>query len=228
LALLPIAGGFASGVFAVLDNATLADIYTISANRLATALQEAEAMLKLDASGQRYTDQTACAAAQAYLRLKVTQAKNDLERARTDSASAALQRAAAQTQHYNQLVTQMQAQVQTQAVTESVRRGEITAIQPSEVVIGREQQEITLTVSNVNLTSLSFRDVKVLIGVETRSVYWTPPDPNTGNYEVKFVANTRPPVENMLEYIPVLLVGSAQTRVESRSGVVLRYKLPQT
>jgi hypothetical protein len=222
LALLPIAGGLASGIFAVLDNATLADIYTISANRLGIALQEADALLQIDASGERYTIQPACAAAQAHLRLGVTQAKNDLERARTDSAFAALQRTAAQMQRYNQLVTQMQAQT----VTEAVRTGEITAIQPNEVVIG-QAQELTLTVSHVNLMSIGFKDVKVLIGTETQSVYWTPPDPNTGNYAVKFMANVNPPVKDTLEYRPVLLVGGTHTKVESRPGVVLRYKHSQ-
>jgi hypothetical protein len=220
LALLPIAGGFASGFFAVLDNPTLADIYTIAANRLATALQESDARLVLNEEGSRYANQPACAAAHAHLRLGVTQAKIDLERARTDSAFAALQRVAAQTQRFNQLVAQSQAQ----AVTQAVQKGEITAIQPSEVVVGQER-EFTLTVSNVNLASIGFADVKVLIGTETRSVYWTPPDPNTGNYAVKFMAPTRLPVENTLEYRPVLVVGSTQTRVESGPGVILKYKL---
>jgi hypothetical protein len=88
-------------------------------------------------------------------------------------------------------------------------------------------RKVELTVSNVNLASIGFADVKVLIGTETRSVYWTPPDPNTGNYAVKFMAPTRLPVENMLEYRPVLVVGNTQTSVESRPGVILKYKLSQ-
>ncbi len=219
LALVPIFGGFLTGVFAMADNPTLADIYTISANRLGTTLREADAMLQTDASGNRYTKHSACASALTYLRLGVTEAKNNLERARTDSAVAAVQRAAAQTQNLNQLA----AQIQAQAVTQAVQKGEITKIQPDEVVIG-STTEITLTTSNVNFSSIGFNDVHVLIGNATLSVYWLPADPKTGSYTVKFTAPENPPFEGQLEYKPVLLIGNALTRVESKTDTTLKYK----
>ena len=219
LALLPIAGGFASGVFAVMNNPTLADIYTIAANRLGTTLQEADAMLQPDASGSRYKNQSACTSALKHLRLGVTQAKSNLERARTDSAVAALQRASSQTQNLNQLA----AQIQAQAVTQAVQNGEITKVDPQEVNIGNPTK-ITLTVANVNLSSIGFDDVKVLIGSETLPVSWARPDSPTGPYEVKFEAPAKPPVDNQLKYSPTLLVGKTQTRVKSRPDAVLTYK----
>ena len=103
LVLLPIAGAFASGVFGVLDNSTLADIYTNAAARLETARQEAEAKLVTDDDGNRFTNQPECASAYNHLRKAVADAKNDLERARTDSTSAALQRLAIQTRQFNEI-----------------------------------------------------------------------------------------------------------------------------
>jgi hypothetical protein len=66
--------------------------------------------------------------------------------------------------------------------------------------------------------------VKVLIGIGALSVYWTPADPKTGAYEVKFDPPDKPTVDKQLTYSPTLLVGKAQKRVESRPGVVLTYK----
>ena len=70
LALLSVSGGFTTGVFATLDNATLADMYTIAANRLDTARRRADAMLPKQAD--RYGDEERCAEALTRLRGLVT------------------------------------------------------------------------------------------------------------------------------------------------------------
>jgi len=218
LALVPIIGGFLSGVFAMADNPTLADIYTIAANRLGTTLQEADAELTTKNNGKRYDDPAACATALKLLRRGVTETKNNLERARTDSAVAALQRASAQSQHLNQLA----AEIQAQAVTQAVQKGEITKIEPNNVVTG-DPREITLTVSNVNLSSVALGDVKVLIGKTTLDVSLSPPDRQTGSYKVKFMPPANLPIENKFEYSPTLLIGKVPTKVESKEGIILRY-----
>jgi len=105
LAVISISGGLASGLFAVADNPTLADIYTTAANTIETTVNDADALLKSDdASGSRYKKDDICLEALKILRQGVTQAKCDLERARTDSAIAALQRAINQKQKLNELM----------------------------------------------------------------------------------------------------------------------------
>ncbi len=219
LALVPIIGGFLSGVFALADNPTLADIYTIAANQLGTTLQKADEKLATAQDGNRYKDPAACASALVFLRQGVTETKNNLERARTDSAVAALQRATAQTQHLNQIA----AEIQAQAVTQAVQKGEITKIDPEYVVIG-DPKEITLTVSNVNLASVALGDVKVSIDKETLNVSISPPDPQTGDYKVKFTPPAKPPIVGQLKYTPTLLIGKAKTRVEAKKDTTLTYK----
>lgn len=218
LALVPIIGGFLSGVFAIADNPTLADIYTISANELGKALQKADEKL-LTKNGERYADPAACASALVFLHQRVTETKNNLERARTDSAVAALQRATAQTQHLNQLAAEMQAQ----AASQAAQKGEITGIEPDTVIIGKPQ-EVTLTVSNIDLSSFAIGEVKVLIGQVKREVSISPPDPQTGSYEIRFMPPDKPPIADTLKYAPTLQIGKA--KVESKEGKILEYKNP--
>jgi len=105
LAIVSISGGLASGLFAVADNPTLADIYTTAANTIETTVKDSDALLQPDSvSGSRYTNQAVCMSALIKLRQGVIEAKCDLERARTDSSIAALQRAVNQSQKLNQLL----------------------------------------------------------------------------------------------------------------------------
>lgn len=219
LALLSVSGGFASGFFAVLDNATLADIYTISANRIATSLTEADGRLQLDQSkgGDRYSDQNACVLALQHLRTGLTDAKNNLERARTDSAVAAVMRAQAQAQKLNQVIGQVQAS----AVTTTTRRAQITSVTPADLAAGGPR-DVTLTVANANFRSVGFDDVKVVLGPRKYDVHWAPPDAD-GHYQVKFVAPKSPPDPASKEYSPVLVVGKGEDRIESASKVLLKY-----
>ncbi len=221
LALVPIIGGFLSGVFAIADNPTLADIYTIAGNQLGTTLQKADEKLTTQ-NGNRYADPAACASALVFLRQGVTETKNNLERARTDSAVAALQRATAQTQHLNKIA----AEIQAQAVIPPGQKGEIADIQPNEVPAGAagENIEIKLTVSNVNLSSIGFGDAQLVIGDKNlKGASWTPPDAKTGNYVVIFKVPAKPPIDGKLDYTPTLLI-KGLTKVECRPNVTLKYK----
>ena len=97
--LVATSGGFASGFFALLDNATLADVYTISANSIADGLQKAREQVYGDP-----WNPDRCTAALKTLDEAVTNAQTTLERARTDAAVAALIRAKAQAQELEKLL----------------------------------------------------------------------------------------------------------------------------
>jgi hypothetical protein len=114
--------------------------------------------------------------------------------------------------------------VQDQNMAQAVQNGEITAIQPSEVVSDGQEKEITLTISKVDISSIGLGHLKVKMGKETRNVISNSLDPGTGSYLVKFKAPGKPPAEDKVEYSPVLSVGSAQTEVRSKPGVSLKYK----
>ena len=87
LALLAISGGFAAASFATIDNSELANVYNMAANQIGTALAEAES--------ERLLAPANCAAPLAELVTAVSDARNELETARTNSAAGALIRARA-------------------------------------------------------------------------------------------------------------------------------------
>src|SRR5215813_15179100 len=104
IALLSISGGFSAGAFATIDNAELANVYTVAANDINSALAHVEARMtrchsKEDCSGQL-----------AYLREAVATARNTLETARTSSAAGALARATAQKKLLDDEIAKVQAQ----------------------------------------------------------------------------------------------------------------------
>src|SRR5215470_2353553 len=104
IALLSISGGFSAGAFATIDNAELANVYTVAANDINGALAHVEARMtrchsKEDCSGQL-----------AYLREAVATARNTLETARTSSAAGALARATAQKKLLDDEIAKVQAQ----------------------------------------------------------------------------------------------------------------------
>src|SRR5881396_3780062 len=77
IALLSVSGGFTAGAFATIDNSELANVYTVAANDINSAVAHVEARMtrchsKEDCSGQL-----------AYLREAVATARNTLETART-------------------------------------------------------------------------------------------------------------------------------------------------
>jgi len=217
IAIVSLGGGLLSGVFAMADNPTLADIYTIATNNLNNSLKEADAELKLNGTGNRFGDQQACAAALQKLRSGVTEATNNLERARTDSAVASVQRAAAQTKRLTDLAKQVQEEQATSRVAES---GVIMSVEPDTIT---GTAEITLTV--VGLTPAMCRQdtMKVSIGDKTPEGKCSPLDERTGVYAVRFTAPGKPPFSKQTEYGPALLIGTGGKKVETRAGVVLRY-----
>jgi len=101
IALLSISGGFTSGLFAVIDNSTLADVYTICANQIAKGIEKAWTDLPPSPSAE------ACKAAFNTLLATVTSARTDLDRARTDSAVAAVLRAKGQVEKLQEVVASM-------------------------------------------------------------------------------------------------------------------------
>lgn len=100
MGLISIAQAALSLLFNVVDNQTLAAIYTVASNGMGTALETSFATMSDTVSPN------ACLRAHVQLRHAVNEAKNNLELARTDASSAALQRALAQSIHYQSIVKQ--------------------------------------------------------------------------------------------------------------------------
>jgi len=102
IALVSVSGGFTAGVFALIDNATLADVYTASADDIATAISEAQ--IAAPDSSARDSD---CSSAYKTLIAKVTAAQTDLEQARTNSAVAEAVRLKAQLGNLQKIVASL-------------------------------------------------------------------------------------------------------------------------
>jgi hypothetical protein len=218
LVLLPIAGAFASSVFAVVDNPTLADIYTIAAGKLETAVQVAEARLTVGSGGSsRYSDSKACADAYVYLRGAVADAKNDLERARTDAAAAALQRSAAQVKQLNTVVNE----IQDQHVEQALRNAVITDIDISTPADGKGR-EVKLTVSNVKgCPSIAPGKLNVQLDKQTLSLSSIGCGLDGSSMIVKFIAPDTLPTTG--DHSPTLLLVGTQTVIPNVSGKKLKY-----
>src|SRR5215813_4306501 len=90
IALLSVSGGFSAGAFATINNSELANVYTVAANDIGTALANTQARITRFSRSREE-----CSAELAYLSNRVTGARNTLETARTDSAAGALARATA-------------------------------------------------------------------------------------------------------------------------------------
>jgi len=109
LGLLAISGGFTASVFATIDNAELANVYTVAANDIGSALANAEGRVA------RCPAPEECKAELAYLTNAVAAARNTLETARTSSAAGALARATAQKKLLDDEIAKVQAQLDAQA-----------------------------------------------------------------------------------------------------------------
>src|SRR5262249_46971631 len=90
LAIMAIAGGFATAGFATINNPALADVYTVAANDMETALAEADAQV----TQCPYIED--CRVRLAQLMRAIGAARNTLETGRTSNAAGALARATAQ------------------------------------------------------------------------------------------------------------------------------------
>jgi hypothetical protein len=112
LALLAISGGFTAATFAVIDNSELANVYTVAANDISTALGNTQARITRCRSDEE------CRAQLAYLTGVVSNARNTLETARTSSAAGALARATAQKTLLDQEIEKAQAQLKAKEAAE--------------------------------------------------------------------------------------------------------------
>lgn len=205
LALLSISGGFSASVFATIDNPTLADIYTIAANKVDTALRDARAKIPANRTGPT------CKEALDDLRAKVSDARTRLEEARTDSAKAALQRAAAQQEALKKLAAEIQ---QVDDPTISVQNAVITAISPTTAVTAKAT--VTLTVTGGRLNTVLERDMRVTVGAQQVDVTSRAPNPAVGGeWTVTFEA---PPGTAGAAYDVTLLVGPNRRPVSSAPG----------
>jgi hypothetical protein len=113
IALLSVSGGFTAGAFATINNSELANVYTVAANDIGSALAHVEARMTRCYSAED------CGGQLAYLREAVTSARNTLETARTDSAAGALARATAQKTLLDDEIAKVQAQFAAPAKTKS-------------------------------------------------------------------------------------------------------------
>ncbi|HXJ84649.1 MAG TPA: hypothetical protein VMS64_38900 [Candidatus Methylomirabilis sp.] len=225
ITLMSISGGFASGFFAFLDNAALADIYTISANQVAEGLQASRAALQYQSepTGSPAPDQgtparqfqvtpDSCATALRILDAKVTTAQTDLERARTDSAVAAILRAKAQQQQVSKLMSDVDAQ----SLREALRSGVITAITPAAAAGNYE-----LTVSGIDFSKLQQGDFVVQVDAVTVPVLGWVRVAGTGDYKIAFTPP--PPGATPADHSVALVAPKADASVPSKAGVTLSY-----
>jgi len=113
IALLSVSGGFTAGAFATIDNSELANVYTVAANDIGSALAHVEARMT------RCHSEEDCSGQLAYLREAVTTARNTLETARTASAAGALARATAQKKLLDDEIAKVQAQFAAPAKTKA-------------------------------------------------------------------------------------------------------------
>lgn len=212
LALLSISGGFSAGFFATIDNPTLADIYTIAATKVDAALKDAHA--QIPPTLYATTNDVACKTALNDLRARVSDARSRLEEARTDSAKAALQRAAAQQEALKKLAAEIQ---QVDDPTIFVQPAVITAITPTSQVTAKTR--VTLRVVGGRLDSVLERDMKVNVGgqqVNVTSRALVPPTaPSVQEWDVTFEA---PALAASQAYDITLLVGTNRRPVTSAPG----------
>ncbi len=204
LALLSISGGFSAGFFATIDNPTLADIYTIAANKIDVALKDARAKTPATRTGET------CKQALDGLRAAVSDARTKLEEARTDTAKAALQRAAAQQEALQSLAAQIQ---QAGDPTLSVRSAVITDIKSSTTPV-TASTSVELTVDGGRLDGVLERDMKVLVGGQQVDVKSRAPKPAPaeGQWVVTFEA---PPLAANAAYDVILIVGPNRRPIAS-------------
>jgi hypothetical protein len=111
IALLSVSGGFTAGAFATIDNSELANVYTVAANDINSAVAHVEARMT------RCDSKEDCRGQLAYLREAVATARNTLETARTSSAAGALARATAQKKLLDDEIAKVQAQFAAPAKT---------------------------------------------------------------------------------------------------------------
>ncbi len=214
LALLAVSGGFAAGSFAVIDNKDLAELYTISANSVDTALKESHALLPPE---KWYENPGTCGRALRVLRDQVSDARTTLEVARTNVAVGALVRAKEQQRILNELI----AAQPTSATRITVTSG-IIDVNPKAPPLPSDGL-VTLTVANIRLDQVASADVKVQLGSAVIALDGAPQRDSSSEttYLVKFKLPATAPDPPRTAYSPILLVGRTKQAVVSPKGGIV-------
>jgi hypothetical protein len=218
LALLAISGGAAAATFATIDNTQLANVYNAAANHIGTALATAEAQIVRNPAD--------CATPLATLLVAVSEARNTLETARTDSAAGALARALAGQQAIKDII----AVQQDANLAQVVLHGEITAIKSTTSGLALlpvappasnvpPDRLITLTVTNARLESVPPTEIKIALGSKILDMA-NPLRRGAGTYvyEVDVLVPNTPPDGTKI-YSPVVILGTSKQRIPGMAGL---------
>ncbi|MGH7304910.1 MAG: hypothetical protein ACRELZ_16630 [Candidatus Rokuibacteriota bacterium] len=245
LALLSISGGFTAGAFATINNTQLANVYDDAAKEIGTAVAVAEATVfgpppasappaagaPAAAGGSPETASTTpeppspatCSAQFAELVSLVSQARNKLDTARTDSAEGALIRATAGQSALKDIIA---AQTSTD-VTSVKLTGQITKI---DGVAGRFDvpaggKLVPLTVTNVQLDQAVAADIKILFGSKTIDMGAPfPTKKGAYEYEVLLQIPAKPPDgDGVKTYTPALVLEKGKKRILAAPGLTVVY-----
>jgi hypothetical protein len=235
LALLAISGGFAAASFATIDNNELANVYNVAANHIGTALAESEAQVL---QAPRPVD---CSAPLASLVTAVSDARNALETARTNSTAGALVRARAGLATIQGLSADPGAALTTDLLVPRVvdpteappAKGVITRIDtippgptpPTVIVIPAAPAagpRIALTVDNVQFDKVKLEDIKLVVGARRISIDGVSRGAGAHQYEVRVQVSQPRPDPAKADYEPYLVVGKRS--IPNNPGVLLRYQ----
>ena len=139
MALFAIGQSFLGQLLGIFSNGQLASIYTIAANNLSLALDESFAVVVAE------RDSHTCMKAHLMLRRDVTGIRNTLEYARTDAASAALQKGLALSAQYKQVIKSFQGHdpvLHAEVVSQKSSSGPAAASSTIEDILDRLEKRI--------------------------------------------------------------------------------------
>jgi len=213
LAVLAISGGFSSAAFATINNSELANVYNVAANEIGSALTAAHA--------QVIRDHTQCADALATLMVRVSNARNVLDTARTNSAEGALIRAAAGQAQLKELIALQQDEDPTRAPGQSAVITQIDGQKEVTVDIPAAGKLVTLTVEHARFEMARPENIKVAIGPkEDLATDGFPTDKGENTWEVKVMVPGKAPGAEK-EYAPGMVV--ERRRIPSNPKLILKY-----
>lgn len=230
LALLSISGGFAAGAFATINNNQLANVYDDAAREIGTAVASAEAHVwgtpsasASPAAAAPPPSEATCSAQLAELITTVSQARNKLDTARTDSAEGALIRATAGQATLKEIIA-----AQTSTDVASVKLdGQITKIDgvagPFNVPAGGKL--VPLTVTNVQLDKVVPADIKIAFGSKVIDMGAPfPTKKGAYEYEVMLQIPAKPPDgDGVKMYAPAIVLERSKKRIPAATGLAVIY-----
>jgi hypothetical protein len=231
LALLSISGGFTAGAFATINNNQLANVYDDAAKEIGTAVANAEAHVwgvspapaSTTPASAAPPSEAMCSAQLAELITTVSQARNKLDTARTDSAEGALIRATAGQAALKDIIA-----AQTSADVTGIRLdGQITKIDgvAGSFTVPAGGKLVPLTVTNAPLDQVAPADIKIAFG--TKVIDMGAPFPTKKGayeYEVMLQIPAKPPDGDAVKtYMPAIVVGKAKKRIPAAAGLTIIY-----